>query len=225
MIQSKEDYAFYLEADKVALRLPEHKSFRETMKRLVIFPDLAEEVWKFQRALRTVEYLFHQKRSVYGLVRYAAAVREFRRRQASTGFRIWPNCFGPGLSIVHLGPIEVHPEARIGANCRLHPMVTIGTALGYTNKVPHLGDNIFIGPGARIFGQIEVADNIVIGAGSVVNKSFTEPGITIAGVPARKISDRPSPILRATEILRKKMAEPARCRKEFEQAERMCRRC
>ena len=44
-----------------------------------------------------------------------------------------------------------------------------------------------IGVGAVIIGNIEIADNIIIGANAVVNKSFKEEGITIAGVPARKI--------------------------------------
>jgi serine O-acetyltransferase len=51
-----------------------------------------------------------------------------------------------------------------------------------------LGNNIYIGPGAKIFGKIRLADGIAIGANAVVNRSFDEPGITIAGVPARQIN-------------------------------------
>jgi serine O-acetyltransferase len=51
---------------------------------------------------------------------------------------------------------------------------------------------VYIAPGAKIYGAIEIADNIAIGANAVVNKSFLEPNITIAGVPARKISDKGS---------------------------------
>jgi serine O-acetyltransferase len=68
---------------------------------------------------------------------------------------------------------------------------------------PKIGDNVYIGPGAKIFGDIEIADGIAIGANSVVNRSFTEPNIGIAGIPAKKINDKGSEKLlaRATEIL------------------------
>ncbi len=67
-----------------------------------------------------------------------------------------------------------------------------------------IGNNVYIGPGARIFGDIEIADGIAIGANAVVNRSFLEPGITIAGVPARKISDKGSKgLLIACERIKK----------------------
>lgn len=51
---------------------------------------------------------------------------------------------------------------------------------------------IVIGSGARIIGPITIADDVVIGANAVVTHSITEKGITVAGNPARKISDRSS---------------------------------
>jgi serine O-acetyltransferase len=70
--------------------------------------------------------------------------------------------------------------------------------------VPKIGNNVFIGPGAVVIGDIEIADGIAIGANSYVNKSFKEPNITVAGCPAKKISDGGSRYcwFRATEILR-----------------------
>nr|WP_292372222.1 hypothetical protein [Methanosarcina sp. UBA411] len=53
-----------------------------------------------------------------------------------------------------------------------------------------MGNNVYIGPGAKIFGNITIADDIAIGANSVVNKSFYEKGISIAGVPAKKINNK-----------------------------------
>jgi serine O-acetyltransferase len=123
------------------------------------------------------------------------------------GFIIPLNVFGAGLSIAHSGPIIVNDLARVGENCRIHNCVHIATnahPVGEKDTVPHIGNNVFIGPGAVIFGDIEIADNIVIGANSVVNKSFLEEGITIAGVPAKKISNKgfDSCYKRSTEILR-----------------------
>lgn len=51
---------------------------------------------------------------------------------------------------------------------------------------------MFIASGARIIGDISIASNIAIGANAVVTKSFLEEGITIAGIPAKKISNNSS---------------------------------
>ena len=120
------------------------------------------------------------------------------------GFSIPRNVFGPGLSLAHRGPIVVNDEVRVGENCRISHCVTIGTSPSSVNLAPRIGNNVFIGPGAVIVGPIEIADGIAIGANSYVDRSFTEQGITIAGVPARKISDKgqKEAYIRATEILR-----------------------
>ena len=56
--------------------------------------------------------------------------------------------------------------------------------------MPRFGQKRDIGVGARILGDIYIADDIVIGANSVVTKTFDEPGITIAGIPAKKIEHK-----------------------------------
>ena len=61
---------------------------------------------------------------------------------------------------------------------------------------PIIGDNVWIGPGAKLFGKIIIGNNCQIGANAVVNKSFEEEGITIAGVPAKKISNHSNPYIR-----------------------------
>ena len=52
-----------------------------------------------------------------------------------------------------------------------------------------IGDRVFIGSGAKIIGNITIADDVVIGANAVVIHSITEPGITVAGNPAKKVSN------------------------------------
>lgn len=52
-----------------------------------------------------------------------------------------------------------------------------------------IGDNCFIGARVTILPGINIADNIIVGSGSVVTKSFNEPGIVIGGNPAKKICD------------------------------------
>ena len=135
----------------------------------------------------------------------------FRALSTTLGYAIPPNVFGPGQALAHRGTLIVNSRVRVGENCRIHTDVNIGTQAGFFDKVPKIGNNVYIGPGAKIFGAIEIADNIAIGANAVVTKSFSEPGITIAGVPAIKISDKGSErmVIKATELLHdpKKLAE------------------
>ena len=72
---------------------------------------------------------------------------------------------------------------------------------------PIIGDNVTIDPGCKIFNEITIADDIRIGANSVVNKSFDEKGITIAGSPAKKIGEAyvNKPVCTATFELEKRM--------------------
>jgi serine O-acetyltransferase len=173
VIESRADLRAYLEADRIALARPR----------------ISNIVWRYQRCLRRLEY--RQNTSANGLLLLATRLRH-RRLGRLLGFTIPPNVFGPGLSIAHYGTIVVNPGARVGANCRLHVDVNIGTAAGEDSSAPTIGDNCYIGPGAKLFGPIEIGPNTAIGANTVVNQSFPEGNMTLGGVPARQISDRGS---------------------------------
>lgn len=105
------------------------------------------------------------------------------------GVEIPEDVFSSGLVIHHNGNIVVNGSSIIGNNCQLHGDNCIGNS-GKSNELklcPIIGDNVDIGVGAKIIGDVIIADDIKIGANSVVTKSFLESGITIAGIPARKI--------------------------------------
>lgn len=90
------------------------------------------------------------------------------------------------MIIFHTGNIVVNGYSRIGKNCKLHGDNCIGNN-GISEATPRIGDRVDIGVGAKIIGDIEIADDIVVGAGAVVNRSFLTPGIVIAGIPAKEI--------------------------------------
>lgn len=169
MISSYEDLIYYLEEDKKALNIKRKKP-------LII----GDEVWRFQIITRKTEYYLNCKQSY--LSKIILKWLRFKRHILGTilGFSIPVNVFGPGLSISHRGTIVVNSHARIGANCRIHNCVVIGSA-------PIIGDNCYIGPGAKIFGNIKIADNVKIGANCVVNKSIDKSNITVAGIPFKKV--------------------------------------
>ena len=92
----------------------------------------------------------------------------------------------PAARIWHYGSIIISGDAQIGENCTFHGQACIGND-GSTESAPRIGSNVDIGVGAKIIGDITIADNVKIGAGAVVTRSCPEPGVTLVGVPARPI--------------------------------------
>lgn len=181
MIKTKEDLYDYLNRDKVALRCKN-----------LSHPRIGrDEIWKYERLLRYVEYYTNNKKGIIKNILYLFYKIRFHKMSLKLGFSIPVNVFGKGLSIAHYGSLVVNSNAKIGNNCRIQENVTIGST-GGSSKAPIIGDNVFIASGARIIGNIVIANNIAIGANAVVTKSFTEEGITIAGIPAKKISNNGS---------------------------------
>ena len=90
---------------------------------------------------------------------------------------------GGGLYIAH--PIgTVISVKRMGRNCSIIAAVTIGMRNEW--KFPEIGDEVFIGAGARVLGDITVGDRAVIGANAVVIHNVADK-MTVAGIPARAI--------------------------------------
>ena len=174
MIKSKNDYLEYIKLDKEALGIK--------YKRPKFMKD---EIWRFERLLRKTEYFNNCHKIGIGKVYSLYLKTRLNIVSRKLGFTIPINTFGAGLSIAHRGTIVVNQNAKIGKNCRIHVCVNIGANKG--GGVPIIGDDVYIGPGAKIFGEIKIANGINIGANAIVNKSFEEPNITIVGVPAKKV--------------------------------------
>jgi len=133
-----------------------------------------EEYFTFYRPNWILKYYYKRKKNILG-------------RKLS--FFINAGNFGQGLKISHYGSIIVHPNARIGNNCTLHGNCCIGSKGSLPDVAPIVGDNVDIGQGAQILGDIIIADGVKIGAGSIVVKSVLETNVTVAGVPARIINN------------------------------------
>lgn len=97
---------------------------------------------------------------------------------------------GPGLVLYHPTGVVIGPGCRIGARATIMQGVTIGSdaVVGGGGGSPRLGDDVFIGPGAALFGAIEIGDRVRIGANSVVTSSFPSD-VVVAGAPARVLRD------------------------------------
>ena len=131
--------------EKETLYLKKHKLIRY-FGWLPMLSGLGESfgIYKLLVYLRKCEYFSNRwwVLSVYYKFKLKAVENRF-------SVRIPINVFDVGLQIPHLGPIVVHPNAKIGKNCRIHVGVNIGAE---KDQVPVIGNDCYIGPGAKIFG-------------------------------------------------------------------------
>lgn len=186
MITSKQELKEYLKADN-AWYSP--KSFKDKLvARFCRYP--AYEITRYIKYLRKQEYYINtaNKNHIKGIL---AICYEHKKNKLGMrlGIEIGPNCFGKGLNIYHGGNIVVNASVRAGENCSLHG----GNCIGNNGKVdisPKLGNNVDIGFGAVLIGDIYIADNTVIGANALVNHSFELPNCVVAGVPARIVHQK-----------------------------------
>ena len=153
---------------------------------------ICDRRYRFYTSLRRTEYYTNCYRH---LGRIVAKIFRFRHRRLCDkyGWTIPINVCGKGLALVHTGTIVISNKAIIGDYCRIHVDVNIGSA--WVNDMagaPQIGDRVYIGPGAKLFGPIIIGDNTVIGANAVVNKSFPEGNCTIGGIPAKLLSEKNS---------------------------------
>jgi serine O-acetyltransferase len=99
---------------------------------------------------------------------------------------------GRDFHLVHAGNIKVHPATIIGDRVGIMQDVTLGTAVE-RNGAPIIGDDVFIGAGAKVLGPVRVGARARIAANSLVI-SDVPPDTTAIGVPARilRFTGRPS---------------------------------
>lgn len=95
---------------------------------------------------------------------------------------------GKGFYIGHFGCIVVNYNAILGNNINISQGVTIGqTNRGDKQGVPTIGNEVYIGPGAKIIGKINICNNVTIGANAVVISDIPD-NACVAGVPAKILS-------------------------------------
>ena len=105
---------------------------------------------------------------------------------ALTGISVVPESdIGPGFIIHNFSCIFVWAE-HIGENCTVNQGVTIGNLRG-SGGLPKIGNNVYVGSGSKVVGNIKVGNNVVIAANSLVIMDVPD-NATVMGVPARVIS-------------------------------------
>lgn len=179
MIKTKEDYLRFLKSDQKALGA--FTKFPLLSENIMVL--LTDPCWKFQKILRTLEYYINCKNTTIHMPYILYLKSKFIKMSIDLGFTIPTNVFDEGLAIVHYGSIIVTRHAQIGKNCTIHSAVNISG--GIAGAKVKIGNNCFIGPGAKIIKPVVIGNNVKIGANAVVTKDFPEDNITLAGVPAK----------------------------------------
>lgn len=106
-----------------------------------------------------------------------------------TGIEISPKTsIDGGLRFVHYGQVFISAGTTIGKRCLILNNVTIGTNRFDDNSGPTIGDDVKIGAGARVLGQISIGDRCQIGANAVVTRTFAADEVLV-GIPARAVSE------------------------------------
>ena len=148
-----------------------------------------------------------------------------------TGIEIHPGAkIGEGFFIDHGMGVVIGETSVIGDNVTIYQGVTLGgTSHLRAKRHPTLGDNVVVGVGAQLIGDITIGENSKVGAGSVVVSSVPA-NATVVGVPGRVVAVRnpdtdtverlPDPVGERLEDLEKRIAELEKYLKRLERTEK-----
>ena len=122
----------------------------------------------------------------YKLLFFARFVSQIARH--ITGIEIHPGAtIGRRLFIDHGMGIVIGETAIVGDDCTIYHQVTLGgTGKERLKRHPTLKNNVIVGSGSKVLGNILIGENVKIGANSVVLKDI-EDNVTVVGIPGKVI--------------------------------------
>ncbi len=131
---------------------------------------------------------YRKAHKLYEKKHYFLARWVSQRAARKTGIEIHPGAtIGKGLFIDHGHGVVIGETAIIGDNVTLYQGVTLGgTGKQKGKRHPTLEDNVMVGTGAKVLGDITIGAGSMIGAGSVVLNDVP-PNSTVVGVPGRVV--------------------------------------
>lgn len=152
-----------------------------------------------------------QKRGFYFIARYIS-----QRTRHKTGIEIHPGAvIGRNLFIDHGMGVVIGETSEIGDNCTIYQGVTLGGTGNEKDKKRHptLGDNVFVGSGAKILGAVKIGSGSKIGANAVVihdlpeNATAVGPLARIVRIEGVKIPDEVDPLGQEICAIKKRLHE------------------
>lgn len=176
-IHTRKDLQRFLSAELV--------KYGRTSTHGLFFPFLERDILaKHAILLRKAEYHVNNGHKIRGIL-FRVRLQLLQNKYA---IHVPLNCCDEGLKIMHVGPVLINGNAKIGKNCSIHINTGI-VAGGLSSDAPVLGDGVVVGIGTVILGKVTVANYVAIGANAVVNKSIEQENVAVAGVPAKIISN------------------------------------
>ena len=126
-----------------------------------------------------------------------------------TGIEIHPGArIGRKFFIDHGMGVVIGETTYIGDNVLIYQGVTLGgTGKEHGKRHPTLGDNVIVGAGAKILGNLTIGENSRIGAGSVVVENVPENS-TVVGIPGRVVHQS---IMVNGQLQHNRMPDPIKC--------------
>ena len=142
--------------------------------------------FRFTFFMRICSYLKYRKSILY--MPFYMLLRHYKYKY---GYEIHPSTdIAPGFYIGHFGGIVINQKATIGYNVNISQGVTIGSNnRGPKCGFPTIGNNVWIGPGAKIVGRITIGDNVAVAPNAVVINDVPA-NCCVGGIPAKIISDK-----------------------------------
>lgn len=138
-----------------------------------------------ERAVRSFRFYSYIYRKISRLLGYFL----YQRSKLKFGVDIAPTAIiGRDFKIAHLGGIVIGKSVIIGNSCTINSGATLGMAGLQDESMPTIGDEVYISTGAKILGGVHIGNGSIVGANAVVISSFPE-GVTVVGVPAKKVGD------------------------------------
>jgi serine O-acetyltransferase len=147
-------------------------------------PLLENLVWLLERypEFRNVFYFRIGKYQGF-LSKLALNLAKFLYKPIHTFFFTDHTVLGPGFYVEH-GLVTLIGAHKIGKDCWVNSGVTIGYKTGHEKTLATIGDNVYIGAGAKILGPVIIGDNVFIGANAVITRDVPS-NCTVVGVPGR----------------------------------------
>ncbi|WP_341221450.1 serine acetyltransferase [Polaribacter atrinae] len=176
MIKSKKDLKYYLQEDL--------KRYGKKPKWFLRF--IYNEryyIYKFFVNLRHYEFYRNNRGVWYYKILYIFYALRYERLSFKYLIRVPANVIGPGFYYVHPGFLCLNPDVRIGKNATVLPNVLIGRKTPDVPATIVIGDNCYISTGVTILGQVQIGNNVTIGANAVVTKDIPD-NCVVGGVPA-----------------------------------------
>ncbi len=129
------------------------------------------KVLVYSQKYRYCKERYKSKKSILNLLKFIYYGKKYFKYSKLSGCEIYSE-LGKNIKIFHRG-IVINDNAIIGDGVKFHGNNCIGNN-GKNNKAPTVGKNVDVGVGSVLIGDITIANEIIIGANTMVNKSFLE---------------------------------------------------